>query len=76
MMNQVTHVVNDTLVSAEEWCSRLGKRMPAAAQPVLANGHAEKDMHPDFQERETTLRDHDRSRTVTQGLENDTKMEM
>jgi hypothetical protein len=76
MMNQVTHVVNDTLVSAEEWCSRLGKRMPATAQPMLANGHTEKDLHPGFQDRETAFRDHDRSRTVTQGLESDTKMEM
>lgn len=70
MMTQVTGVVNDTLVSAEEWCGRLGKRRPA--QPMLANGDAEKDMHPD--DRSSTLQD--RSRTVTEGLDSDTKMEM
>ncbi|RMZ75410.1 hypothetical protein DV738_g5500, partial [Chaetothyriales sp. CBS 135597] len=36
MMTQVSRVVNDTLVSAEGWCERLGKR-PRRSQPVLMN---------------------------------------
>ena len=32
MMSQVSRVVNDTLVSAENWCEKLGRRMPPAAQ--------------------------------------------
>ncbi|OJJ48421.1 hypothetical protein ASPZODRAFT_62206 [Penicilliopsis zonata CBS 506.65] len=32
MMAQVNSVVNDTLVSAEHWCSRLGKRSPQARE--------------------------------------------
>ena len=28
MMAQVSGVVNDTLVSAEHWCERLGKKRP------------------------------------------------
>ena len=61
MMTQVTSVVNDTLVSAEEWCGRLGRRRPA--QPVLANGFSEKEGD-------------DRSKTATDSLDTDTKMEM
>jgi hypothetical protein len=30
MMGQVSRVVNDTLVSAESWCEKLGKRRPEA----------------------------------------------
>jgi transcriptional repressor OPI1 len=30
MMSQVSRVVNDTLVSAESWCEKLGKRRPEA----------------------------------------------
>lgn len=61
MMNQVSRVVNDTLVSAEEWCEKLGRRKRAneqqSAYPVLEK--------PDFR---------DRSETV--GRDFDTKMEM
>jgi hypothetical protein len=85
MMTQVTRVVDDTLVSAEDWCGRLGKRrvrLPSA-QPALMNGWAaEKDLHPDphgwdhsgvMSDRENET---DRSRTVTEGRDVDTKMEM
>jgi transcriptional repressor OPI1 len=68
MMTQVTGVVNDTLVSAEEWCGRLGRRRPD--QPMLVNGHTEKESD----DRSSTLQD--RSRTVTEGLDADTKMAM
>ncbi|KAL3458541.1 transcription factor Opi1-domain-containing protein [Aspergillus heterothallicus] len=39
MMSQVSGVVNDTLVSAEHWCERLGRKRPeknpGEAQPLL-----------------------------------------
>lgn len=35
MMNQVQRVVNDTLVSAEDWCNRLGRRRHPSDQEPL-----------------------------------------
>lgn len=75
MMTQVTIVVNDTLMSAETWCERLGRRrggvVTATVQPALGEGRAaEKDLHPDPRGSD------DRSRTVTERGDADTKMEM
>lgn len=50
MMNQVQRVVNDTLVSAEDWCNRLGRRrhpadqqqLPLSQQPVIDPALSEK----------------------------------
>lgn len=38
MMNQVSRVVNDTLVSAENWCEKLGKRRPEMQRQSLFLG--------------------------------------
>lgn len=61
MMNQVSRVVNDTLVSAENWCEKLGRRR---RQP-------EQQLAPQFDEK---IEDHERSATV--GRDADIKMEM
>lgn len=63
MMTQVSRVVNDTLVSAENWCEKLGRRR---RQP---EGHpvSQYPEKPEFSERE-------RSETV--GRDTDVKMEM
>lgn len=65
MMNQVSRVVNDTLVSAEDWCEKLGRRR---TQP-------EQQPTPQLSEKND-----DRERSVTIGREqiydSDTKMEM
>lgn len=38
MMAQVSRVVNDTLVSAETWCERLGRRLPDSGKDDLQTG--------------------------------------
>lgn len=40
MMAQVSGVVNDTLVSAEHWCERLGKKRPEGSAGANANASA------------------------------------
>lgn len=63
MMTQVSRVVNDTLVSAENWCEKLGRRRRAPEeQPIFLD--AEK---ADYRERE-------RSETV--GRDTDVRMDM
>ncbi|KIW46136.1 uncharacterized protein PV06_01824 [Exophiala oligosperma] len=48
MMTQVSRVVNDTLVSAEGWCERLGRRPTSAAAPSQIGSIDEKmDMDRD-----------------------------
>jgi hypothetical protein len=49
MMSQVSRVVNDTLVSAESWCEKLGRRRPEAQaqSPFAANLKIENNrQHP------------------------------
>lgn len=48
MMGQVSGVVNDTLVSAELWCDRLGRKRPEAGE-----GDAEKDAGDVEQQRQS-----------------------
>lgn len=61
MMNQVSRVVNDTLVSAENWCEKLGRRR---RQP-------EQQSTPQLAEKVE-----DRERSATVGRDTDVKMEM
>lgn len=61
MMNQVSRVVNDTLVSAENWCEKLGRRR---RQP-------EQQSTPHLAEKPE-----DRERSATVGQDADVKMEM
>lgn len=64
MMSQVSRVVNDTLVSAESWCVKLGRRsQPPQNQALLAGQLKAED---------------DREKSVTIGREDpaDVKMEM
>ena len=63
MMNQVSRVVNDTLVSAENWCEKLGRRR---TQP---EGQSTPQPDEKSEERE-------RSATATVGRDTDGKMEM
>lgn len=63
MMTQVSRVVNDTLVSAEGWCQRLGKTgAPQQQQQQVMIGEKEGE--------------DDRQRSVTEGRDVDVKMEM
>ena len=65
MMSQVSRVVNDTLVSAESWCEKLGRRRPQSQSQTLMVGEVKKE---DGQ-----------SRSVTAGRDDgddDVKMEM
>lgn len=61
MMNQVSRVVNDTLVSAENWCEKLGRRRRQPEQQAV----------PEFDEKVE-----DRERSATVGRDTDIKMEM
>lgn len=67
MMTQVSRVVDDTLVSAEGWCEKLGRRPPHQEQhhqQPLVNGDDEKMVAP-------------RERSATLGQDqDDVKMEM
>ncbi|ETN46398.1 uncharacterized protein HMPREF1541_00582 [Cyphellophora europaea CBS 101466] len=64
MMTQVSRVVNDTLVSAEGWCERLGKKNgQQQEQQVVGNEKA-------------SLQALDRERSMTEGRDTDVKMEM
>ena len=68
MMTQVSRVVNDTLVSAEGWCEKLGRKtgkeqaFPAQFQ---IDGEKQPPTSPD-----------DRERSLTAGHDQDVKMEM
>ena len=49
MMAQVSGVVNDTLVSAEHWCERLGRKRPqngASSDMPEEQGEAASDAQP------------------------------
>ena len=61
MMNQVSRVVNDTLVSAENWCEKLGRRrrQPEQHSTSLSDEKVE-----------------DQERAPTAGRDSDVKMEM
>ncbi|PLB35771.1 putative clock controled protein (Ccg-8) [Aspergillus candidus] len=55
MMGQVSGVVNDTLVSAEHWCDRLGRRRPDTKTPdtveqPASNGTFPADVKPPITE--------------------------
>ncbi|KIW18714.1 hypothetical protein PV08_03003 [Exophiala spinifera] len=50
MMTQVSRVVNDTLVSAEGWCERLGRRA-ASGQPQSQIGSIDEKMDTDDRQR-------------------------
>ena len=65
MMTQVTGVVNDTLVSAESWCEKLGRRRREDPQEERQmTGAGEKDF------------ERDRSVTLEREHDTDVKMEM
>jgi hypothetical protein len=57
MMTQVSRVVNDTLVSAEGWCEKLGRRRDEGQQPQQQQEFASEKM-------ETESRGGSRSETV------------
>jgi hypothetical protein len=63
MMAQVSGVVNDTLVSAETWCERLGRKRPATRaateeQPLRATGSQPVDVKiPVYAENTNTQQD-------------------
>ena len=63
MMEQVRRVVNDTLVSAESWCDKLGRRRRQTHDP----------MAPSILEKSESM---DRDRSQTTGHDTDVKMEM
>lgn len=75
MMTQVSRVVNDTLVSAESWFERLGKKGAGDAsqqqheQEVMLLGEKEPGVGD-------ANGDDPRSRSVTEGRDMDVKMEM
>jgi hypothetical protein len=49
MMAQVSGVVNDTLVSAEHWCERLGRKRPengASSDMPEKQGESASDVQP------------------------------
>jgi transcriptional repressor OPI1 len=64
MMSQVSRVVNDTLVSAESWCEKLGKRRPETQGQSPFAG----DMKIEHNRQHTTLNSRDEG--------HDVKMEM
>jgi transcriptional repressor OPI1 len=64
MMTQVSRVVNDTLVSAEGWCEKLGRKT-GQNQHTLPASEKQLQMPPD-----------DRERSLIAGHEQDVKMEM
>jgi hypothetical protein len=50
MMAQVSGVVNDTLVSAEHWCERLGRKRPEnRAESEMSEKQGESAATPDAQ---------------------------
>ena len=70
MMTQVSRVVNDTLVSAERWCEKLGRKT-GREQELYPGAHQQIE----GEKPPTTLSD-DRERSLTAGYEQDVKMEM
>lgn len=77
MMTQVSRVVNDTLVSAEAWCEKLGRKTGKGQQdqaqlpgaPPPPNG---REKHP----LALTTHEDERERSLTAGHDQDVKMEM
>lgn len=65
MMTQVSRVVNDTLVSAEGWCGRLGKK----------NGEQQQQQIALTADGKSPLVD-ERERSATEGRDGDVKMEI
>ena len=67
MMTQVSRVVNDTLVSAEGWCEKLGRKTgPEGSeqqQQICMSAQEQKEVD-------------DRERSMTLGTDQDVKMEM
>ena len=69
MMTQVSRVVNDTLVSAEGWCEKLGRKTGRQQQHFGAQQQIEGEKSP-FEPTD------DRERSLTASREQDVKMEM
>lgn len=88
MMTQVSRVVNDTLVSAEGWCNKLGKKngeqqqqqeqgqMQAQGQGRQAMVMAVGDYKEPVVQVEVEQRESERIRSATEGRDGDVKMEM
>lgn len=66
MMNQVTRVVNDTLVSAEDWCNRLGRRRNQQSQSAMPA------IDPQLSEKSDSRAEHQTESVLSE----DTKMQM
>ena len=74
MMTQVSGVVNDTLISAEGWCDKIGRRKTPGSQPLQQQQQQQQHLKQQHGKKECD----EQGRSVTLGSEqdNDVKMEL